>query len=273
MQTAAQECRRTLAIISKNYFESMFTQSEWAAAFVSDPTGASRRLIPVRVDHCRPPGILAAVIYCDLVDVDEKIAAQRLLKAVREETIRPGPSAAPFPGRAGNGLPAVAVSAAAAADEKTVVTDILDLLDMTGTTFLAQARVRNELVARMRGRLKPREHLQYERFFQRYFSEMDAEERAIHGTIRAYTENVLSSYNQSVLDLLKANPALVRQIKLLPELKQHLEVWLAKFRGVFHQQPAMCLVYVGVEEKVPFPSGVEKHLAAHLEKRRRLRRD
>ena len=39
MQKAAEECERILPILSPNYFQSAFTQPEWAVAFGKDSTG------------------------------------------------------------------------------------------------------------------------------------------------------------------------------------------------------------------------------------------
>ena len=39
-------------------------------------------LVPVRVQPCEPPGLLASRVYIDLVDLDETTARQRLLAGV-----------------------------------------------------------------------------------------------------------------------------------------------------------------------------------------------
>ena len=93
---------------------------------------------------------------------------------------------------------------------------------------------------------------------------MNAEELHLHKTVRAYTANVLSEYNRRVLDILQEHPALPANVNRLPELKRHLIVWLAKFNGVFASTPSMCLVYVGVEEGVKFPNGVENELKKYI---------
>lgn len=45
--------RQTVAVLSPNFLEAEYTQPEWAAAFVRDPGGAERTLIPVRVAEGR----------------------------------------------------------------------------------------------------------------------------------------------------------------------------------------------------------------------------
>ena len=58
MHKAAIEAEQTLAVLSPNYLNALYTQPEWAAALVQDPTGADGKLVPVRVQDCKPQGIL-----------------------------------------------------------------------------------------------------------------------------------------------------------------------------------------------------------------------
>ena len=84
MQRAASECERTVAVLSPDYLESAFTQPEWAAAFAGDPTGKSRKLVPVRVRQCEIDGLLKSIVYIDLVGVEEAAARRQLLEGVRQ---------------------------------------------------------------------------------------------------------------------------------------------------------------------------------------------
>jgi tetratricopeptide (TPR) repeat protein len=98
MQQATTSARRTIAVMSPAYFGSDFGEAEWRAAFHKDPTGEAGLLVPVRVQPCAPPGLLASRVYVDLVDTDEPTAKQRLLEGVGEAGARP--TKAPFPGAA-----------------------------------------------------------------------------------------------------------------------------------------------------------------------------
>jgi TIR domain/NB-ARC domain len=98
MQQATSTAGRTIAVLSPAYFASKFSEAEWRAAFAKDPTGEQRLLVPVRVQDFTPPGLLASLVYVDLVDVDEATARQRLLAGVGKSGARP--SSAPFPGAA-----------------------------------------------------------------------------------------------------------------------------------------------------------------------------
>jgi hypothetical protein len=96
MQRAATEANRTIAVLSQKYLDSTFTQPEWAAAFAQDPQGKKQKLIPVRIAACELTGILAPIVYLDLVGLPEDDARTALLGAF---SIRNKPASAPaFPG-------------------------------------------------------------------------------------------------------------------------------------------------------------------------------
>lgn len=100
MQKAATEAERTIMVLSPDYLQSQFASPEWAAAFASDPQGLKRRLIPVMVRRCAPPGLLKSVVYISLVDQDEHAARERLLSGITNKRAKPKhrPS---FPGATG----------------------------------------------------------------------------------------------------------------------------------------------------------------------------
>jgi hypothetical protein len=97
MQQAVQGAARTVAVLSPDFLASAYTQPEWAAAFAGDPTGAQRKLVPVRVRECRPDGLLSQVVYIDLVGLDETMARQKLLGGVKRGRAKPETPPA-FPG-------------------------------------------------------------------------------------------------------------------------------------------------------------------------------
>ncbi|UBF30080.1 toll/interleukin-1 receptor domain-containing protein (plasmid) [Kovacikia minuta CCNUW1] len=99
MQRATTEAKRTIAVLSALYFDKPFPQSEWAAAFAQDPTSRDRKLIPLRVEDCTPPGLLAQVVYIDVFDCEEGEAQQRLLSAVTDGRMKPTTRPS-FPGKA-----------------------------------------------------------------------------------------------------------------------------------------------------------------------------
>lgn len=98
MDRSHTRSRRTIAVLSPAYFESRFTAPEWAARFAEDGTSADDLLVPVRVADFRRPGLLAQIIYVDLVGIDAGAAREKLLQRIsglrRKPTEPP-----PFPGK------------------------------------------------------------------------------------------------------------------------------------------------------------------------------
>jgi tetratricopeptide (TPR) repeat protein len=99
MEQATSTAQRTVAVLSPAYFGSQFGEAEWRVAFASDPTGELGLLVPVRVQECQLPGLLAGRVYIDLVDTDEATARQRLLAGVGRSGAQP--ATATFPGAVG----------------------------------------------------------------------------------------------------------------------------------------------------------------------------
>jgi len=96
MQKAAESAGRTIAILSPDYLQASFPQPEWAAALAADPTGKLSRLLPIRVRECKPTGLLAQVVYSDLVGLDESAVLQTLLLGVQDGRAKPA-TPPPFP--------------------------------------------------------------------------------------------------------------------------------------------------------------------------------
>jgi hypothetical protein len=100
MHRAAKESSRTLAVLSKRYLDANFTNPEWAAAFVKDPQGNERLLVPVRIEDFKPDGLFEALIYIDLVGLSENDANAKLLTKIAA-TMQGGsviPATVGFPG-------------------------------------------------------------------------------------------------------------------------------------------------------------------------------
>ncbi len=98
MDRASKDAERTLAVLSPDYLKSVNATAEWAAAFARDPAGEKGRLLPVRVREVELEGLLAQVVYVDLVGLGEAAARQRLLKDLARGGTRPS-TPPPFPGR------------------------------------------------------------------------------------------------------------------------------------------------------------------------------
>lgn len=127
----------------------------------------------------------------------------------------------------------------------------------TRTAFVAQSRRRDALVSAIERRLKFTNQLEYEKFFFRYHSQLTDEERFEFDQIRAITEGSIQVGNRRLLEIIEANDLVLGVGPEMTDLRQHLVFWLNKFDRVFTVNRAMCLLYTGVEDGVPFPPGVD----------------
>jgi tetratricopeptide (TPR) repeat protein len=97
MHEAVQEAERTIAVLSTNYLDALYTYPEWEAAFQQDPKGEKGLLVPVRIQACNPPGLLGLLASLDLVGLEEAAAHDTLLAGIRQGRNKP-PTAPLFPG-------------------------------------------------------------------------------------------------------------------------------------------------------------------------------
>lgn len=99
MDTAFAKTHKTICLLSPEYLKRAYTQEEWMTAWNSERTRKNKTLIPIRVKDCELTGLLAQVVYLDLVGLhDEDKARQVLLNGVGESRIKPR-SQPIFPGR------------------------------------------------------------------------------------------------------------------------------------------------------------------------------
>jgi len=96
MQEAMTNTRKTIAVLSEDYFKSKFAPVEWADAFRRDREGGERVLIPIKVRECNPQGILGITVFIDIIGLSEQDARADILGAF---SARRKPRTAPaFPG-------------------------------------------------------------------------------------------------------------------------------------------------------------------------------
>lgn len=103
MMQRAASAKHTIAILTPAYLEAYFTQPEWAAAVAKDPTGMQRKLIPIRVEACRPDGLLGQLVYIDLVGTPEGEMKETVLLGVKAGRAKPA-APPPFPANASSEL-------------------------------------------------------------------------------------------------------------------------------------------------------------------------
>lgn len=90
MQEACLGSETTIAVLSNEYLAKAFPASEWAAAFARDPMGNFKTFIPVRISPVNAEGLLASIVYIDLLKADdEKQAIKVLLDGVNKTRKKP----------------------------------------------------------------------------------------------------------------------------------------------------------------------------------------
>ena len=137
---------------------------------------------------------------------------------------------------------------------------IAELQRVTYTAFVAQAERRNELVLMINTRLNVERKMQFEKYFSFYYPQLNDQEKFIFHQIRSITESSLYKSNLAIVAELTSNPQIFLEIKLTRELQQHLIFWLNKYESIFIERQDMCLLYVGVEDGIPYPAGVNKNI-------------
>jgi tetratricopeptide (TPR) repeat protein len=96
MRDALEQADRTIALLSPAYLASPYASDEWTGAFLHDKDREGR-LLPVRIEKCDPPRLLATRVYVDLVGLGRQAARTRLLEGVKRGRRRPTRAPA-FPG-------------------------------------------------------------------------------------------------------------------------------------------------------------------------------
>lgn len=145
---------------------------------------------------------------------------------------------------------------------------IRNCLEVTRIAFITQSRLRNNLVNTLQNRLQIKPQTEYEHFFIRYYDQMNEEELFEFNKIRAITEGLLHDNNRKIFDIIQTTPGIRDELPILGALKLHLDVWLNKYDKVFINSEKMSVLYVGVEEGIPFPAGVDNALADWVIKNR-----
>lgn len=137
----------------------------------------------------------------------------------------------------------------------------------THNAYLAQCNIRNLLMASLQTRFEIEDVDHYYHVFATYFDQMTEKEKRYHRMIRGYTQNVIRENHLRTLDILQENPSLKAFVPRLEQLEEHLVVWHSKYESLFLPDESISLVYVGFEEGVKFPTGLEhdlgKYIASH----------
>jgi hypothetical protein len=96
MDEGVRRATRTIAILSRAYLDSVYGKVEWQSAQAADPKGFARKLLPIRIEDCERPGLLAGVVSIDLFRLARDDASQHLLRQIDHTvTGRAKPASAP----------------------------------------------------------------------------------------------------------------------------------------------------------------------------------
>jgi len=139
-----------------------------------------------------------------------------------------------------------------------VMQQIQKNLTLTNTTFMAQYRRRKELETLLIAKRPETEKLSAEKKMMVHYPTLTKDEMFIFDQIRALTEGPLYKGNHTLLVLLEKHPEVYQQIDSFKALYNHLSIWENKYHRIFEKRKDMSLVYVGVEDGVPFPSEVDE---------------
>lgn len=149
-------------------------------------------------------------------------------------------------------------------EELEVLEALLEGIEINTQTFLAQTRLRKKLTNSLFERYPKLRGKEIVGVLSKNYNKMTDEEKRLHQTIRGYTKNVTRPYNEEALRLLTEHPDIKDKVKRLKKLEQHLVIWKSKYESTFEHDETVCLVYVGVEERVPFPKGIENDIREYL---------
>jgi len=83
MHKALTDADRTIIVLSPRYLESKYTEAEWTAAYQAMLEGRKKPLVICRIEDFEIEGLLASMTTVDLFDVEDEIARERVLSAVK----------------------------------------------------------------------------------------------------------------------------------------------------------------------------------------------
>lgn len=86
MTEAIGRVRHIIAVLTPNWVASAWTNFEGYIGMTADPIGKRKRLLPVMLEHCKPPPHIAFLTYVDFTDPARRpVEMRRLLRAVKSE--------------------------------------------------------------------------------------------------------------------------------------------------------------------------------------------
>ena len=243
IREALKGCDWFLVVMSPRAVKSEWVRCEvfWAAE------RRWQRIVPIMYEECDPADLHLKLAQLQFVDFrgDIEAACARLLRVwgIAYEPVKPQRS-----------------SREISVETLSAMKEIAKHLQSTQTAFLAQGRRRNLLVKMIGSRFKIPPGQTFESLFLRCYGKLNSEEKFQFDQIRAITEGPLYGDNKRILGIIEEHPELIEHVPRLADLRDHLALWVNKYDKVFAKRPDMCLLYVGVEDGVPFPPGVGEEI-------------
>lgn len=82
MDNALRNSKRLIAVLSEDYFRSVYARKEWTAAFAKY-TEDERAIIPIKISDVKLEGLLATIIYIDLYKTEESKREEVLTNGIK----------------------------------------------------------------------------------------------------------------------------------------------------------------------------------------------
>jgi len=248
MTSGLGDAATMLALFSPAYFQSRYALAELHAAFAADPLNEQASILPVLIKDHGIPKPFNFLAFVDCRGLGEVELRGKLLAALE-----------PFRTARALQTSRIPETNTAAAAQK-----LLDDLEYAYMIFKSQCEVRDALVDAMCERDPKLELVQYEPFIARYYAEMTADERALHRRIREQTDTI-EKLNRRALYFVEASKDFRRRIPRMEQLREHLEAWLDKYDRTFETDESVGILYVGVQERKPFPAGIEVGIRKYIQ--------
>jgi hypothetical protein len=261
IDTALQRATAAILLVGPDFLASDFIASKELPVLLDASKRRGTKLYPLVVGYC---GYTRSVLEPYQAFNDPNVPLEALSTADQNKVLNDISMAVDEALR--HAQPVVAQGPVRISDTHAAMKEIAENLDNAQTAFIAQARRRDALVATIRKRLGVGEVLQYEKFFFRFYDELDRMERFEFDQIRAMTEGPLYEGNKRILQIMERHPEVLDELPVLADLRQHLVFWLNKYEKMFLKRPEMCLLYTGVEDGVPFPDKAHRQVDQWLAK-------
>ena len=85
---ALMECEKLIVILSESYLKSKWCEAEWTAKLTEQIKLSDNRIIPIRIEPVEIRGLLAPIVFIDIVDASEDEAKERILNGINNIELR-----------------------------------------------------------------------------------------------------------------------------------------------------------------------------------------